>query len=103
MPVSRRDGFHGPCSQRTVPFRRYAYTFRQFKAAELGLWYASTNYTSSKPALNIVTDIIGWITVFAWQANVASVGYLTASQIQTLIVLNNESYIYERWHGTMIF
>ena len=47
--------------------------------------------------------ITGWITVFAWQANVASVGYLTATQIQALIVLNNESYVYERWHGTMLF
>lgn len=47
--------------------------------------------------------ITGWITVFAWQANIASVGYLTATQIQALIVLNNKSYVYERWHGTMIF
>lgn len=49
------------------------------------------------------TKLTGWTTVFAWQANVASVGYLTATQIQALIVLNNESYVYERWHGTMIF
>ena len=41
--------------------------------------------------------------MFAWQANVASVGYTTATSIQAMIVLNHESYVYERWHGTMIF
>ena len=46
---------------------------------------------------------IGWVTVFAWQANIASVGYLTATNLQALIVLNYENYIYERWHGTLIF
>ena len=41
--------------------------------------------------------------MFAWQANIASVGYLIASQIQGLAILNYESYSPERWHGTMIF
>jgi amino acid transporter len=44
----------------------------------------------------------GWITVFAWQAAVTSVCYLVATEIQGLVVLNNTSYIYHRWHGTMI-
>jgi len=44
----------------------------------------------------------GWITVFAWQAAVTSVCYLVATQIQGLVVLNNPSYVFQRWHGTLI-
>ncbi|KAI9698588.1 MAG: hypothetical protein M1820_007387 [Bogoriella megaspora] len=47
--------------------------------------------------------VAGWLTVFAWQANIASVGYLIARQIQGIVVLNHESYTPERWHGTLIF
>ena len=54
-------------------------------------------------ASKLLSWISGWVTVFAWQANVASVGYLTATQIQALVVLNDPTYIYERWHATMIF
>ena len=45
----------------------------------------------------------GWITVFAWQANVASVGVIVATDIQALVVLNNSTYVHQRWHGSMIF
>ena len=50
-----------------------------------------------------LVDILGWVTVFAWQSNVASVGYLAALQIQALVLLNYDSYVYERWHGSMLF
>ncbi|KAK3112776.1 hypothetical protein LTR53_010592 [Teratosphaeriaceae sp. CCFEE 6253] len=44
----------------------------------------------------------GWITVFAWQATATSVVYLTATQIQGLLILNNGDYIPQRWHGTLL-
>lgn len=44
----------------------------------------------------------GWITVFAWQATATSVVYLTATQIQGLMILNYDSYIPQRWHGTLL-
>ncbi|KAI9661717.1 MAG: hypothetical protein M1821_008955 [Bathelium mastoideum] len=52
---------------------------------------------------HLLSWVAGWLTVFAWQANIASVGYLTASQIEGLAILNYESYTPERWHGTLIF
>lgn len=44
----------------------------------------------------------GWITVFAWQATVTSVTFLTATQIQGLVVLNHPKYDFQRWHGTLL-
>ena len=46
---------------------------------------------------------LGWITVFAWQANICSVANLTSNQIQALLVLNYDSYTPERWQGTLLF
>nr|AUW31329.1 putative choline transport protein [Cladonia uncialis subsp. uncialis] len=54
-------------------------------------------------ASKLLSWLSGWITVFAWQSNIASVGYLAATQIQALVMLNYESYVYERWHGSMLF
>jgi amino acid transporter len=44
----------------------------------------------------------GWITVFAWQATATSITYLTATQIQGLIILNYDEYEPQRWHGTAL-
>ncbi|CZT04966.1 related to GABA transport protein [Rhynchosporium agropyri] len=45
----------------------------------------------------------GWLTVIAWQAGQASVAFLAASIIQGMVILNHESYVPERWQGTLIF
>ena len=37
-----------------------------------------------------------------WQTGITSIAFLTASQIQSLLVLNDASYIFERWHGTLL-
>jgi len=44
----------------------------------------------------------GWITVFAWQATLTSVTFLAATQIQGLLILNYDSYVAHRWHGTLL-
>lgn len=44
----------------------------------------------------------GWITIFAWQATVASVTFLVATQVQGLVILNYDNYVPERWHGTLL-
>jgi hypothetical protein len=44
----------------------------------------------------------GWITVFGWQAATTSICYLVAMQIQGMVMLNNPSYVFEKWHGTLI-
>ncbi len=55
---------------------------------------------SSRKFLSYIT---GWLTVSGWQALVASGGYLSATLIQGLIVMNNPTYTFERWHGTLLF
>ncbi|KAF1838285.1 putative GABA permease [Decorospora gaudefroyi] len=45
----------------------------------------------------------GWISVFAWQTFTASAPFLGATMIQGLIVLNYPDYVYQRWHGTMMY
>jgi len=45
---------------------------------------------------------IGWVTVFAWQAAVASIFFLIANEIQGLIILNHPTYDPKRWHGTLL-
>ncbi|KAJ5946623.1 hypothetical protein N7454_003462 [Penicillium verhagenii] len=49
-----------------------------------------------------ITWMQGWITVFGWQAAVASICYLLATQIQGMVMLSNPDYIAKQWHGTLI-
>ncbi|KAK3686558.1 hypothetical protein LTR37_019697 [Vermiconidia calcicola] len=46
--------------------------------------------------------IQGWVTVFGWMAVVASPAFLVGTIAQGLIVLNNESYVRQNWHGTLL-
>lgn len=48
------------------------------------------------------TRCTGWVTVFAWMAACTSICFITATQIQGLIILNNSHYVFERWHGTLL-
>ncbi|EXJ63122.1 hypothetical protein A1O7_03567 [Cladophialophora yegresii CBS 114405] len=45
----------------------------------------------------------GWVTMFGWQSVAASAPFLAGTMIQGLIVLNDPSYIYQRWHGTLLY
>ena len=37
-----------------------------------------------------------------WQVNIASGAYLVVVQFQGLLILNDPSYVFERWHGTLL-
>jgi hypothetical protein len=45
---------------------------------------------------------LGWLTAIGWQVYLASVCFLVGTIIQGLIVLNLPTYVYERWHGTLL-
>lgn len=45
----------------------------------------------------------GWISVLAWIAATATPSFLGATLIQGLFVLNNPDYVFERWHGTLLY
>lgn len=46
--------------------------------------------------------MVGWISTLGWQTGLASIAFIVGTVIQGLIVLNNPSYVYERWHGTLL-
>ena len=45
----------------------------------------------------------GWLTVWGWQASLASVYFLAAAQIQGLITLTRSSYTPHPWHTVLLF
>lgn len=40
--------------------------------------------------------------MLGWQTGITSTAFLTASQIQSLLVLNDATYVFERWQGTLL-
>src|SRR5271163_170014 len=49
-----------------------------------------------------ISFIIGWLCVLGWQTGAANTAFLAGTQIQGLIVLNYPTYVYKRWHGTLL-
>lgn len=45
----------------------------------------------------------GWVSVLGWQAGVATGSFFGGVIVQGLIALNNESYVPQRWQGTLLF
>lgn len=43
------------------------------------------------------------MTAISWQAALASSAFLGGTMIQGLLVLNYEKYVFQRWHGTLLF
>ncbi|PTU24240.1 hypothetical protein P175DRAFT_0553513 [Aspergillus ochraceoroseus IBT 24754] len=46
--------------------------------------------------------ITGWLCAIGWQCAIVSIAFLAGTIIQGLIVLNDPSYNFERWHGTLL-
>ncbi|KAL4814389.1 amino acid/polyamine transporter I [Aspergillus spinulosporus] len=47
--------------------------------------------------------VAGWITTFGWQAVAASAPFLAGTMIQGLLALNDPDYVFQRWHGTLLY
>jgi choline transport protein len=47
--------------------------------------------------------ITGWVSVLAWIAATATPAFLGATLLQGLLVLNDRTYVFERWHGTLLY
>ncbi|KAF2473755.1 amino acid transporter [Lindgomyces ingoldianus] len=46
--------------------------------------------------------LVGWLGMLGWSTAAATVSYLSAKQIQGLILLNHASYEPKPWHGTLL-
>ncbi|KAG2027116.1 hypothetical protein GB937_000854 [Aspergillus fischeri] len=46
--------------------------------------------------------ITGWLSATGWQCAIVSIAFLAGTIIQGLVVLNDPTYEFERWHGTLL-
>lgn len=69
------------------------------EAAQLSFRYASFSGFNDN---NKAHGSLGWLTAIGWQVYLASVCFLVGTIIQGLLVLNDPTYVYERWHGTLL-
>jgi amino acid transporter len=46
--------------------------------------------------------LTGWVCVLGWQSNITSVAFIAAQQIQSLMVIFESNYVFERWQGTLL-
>ena len=44
----------------------------------------------------------GWITCAGWQAATTATGFFVATLIQGMVVETHSSYVFQRWHGTLL-
>ncbi|KAJ3495681.1 hypothetical protein NLG97_g3225 [Lecanicillium saksenae] len=45
--------------------------------------------------------VVGWLGVLGWQTLVTSIAFQAGTEIQGLLALNYDTYVFQRWHGTM--
>ena len=50
----------------------------------------------------MLSYMTGWMSTLSWQAGAASGPFLVGTIIQSLILVNDSSYAYPNWHGTML-
>ncbi|CZT00284.1 hypothetical protein WAI453_012659 [Rhynchosporium graminicola] len=49
-----------------------------------------------------ISYLVGWTSVLGWQTGLASLAFLVGTMIQGLLVLDEEKYVFKRWHGTLL-
>ncbi|KAL9096628.1 MAG: hypothetical protein Q9165_001115 [Trypethelium subeluteriae] len=47
--------------------------------------------------------LAGWLSVISYLALVSATCYVAGTLVQGLLILNYPSYVYENWHGTLLF
>ncbi|KAG7416249.1 Choline transport protein [Fusarium oxysporum f. sp. rapae] len=66
--------------------------------------YHFVAHLSGQSASKVTSYFAGFVTTFGWITVTGSAPFLAGTMIQGLLVLNYpETYIYERWHGTLIY
>lgn len=63
-------------------------------------WVSMLAPHSSRKFFSYIT---GWLTAWGWQANVASVSYISGTLIQGLITMTHPSYDPKPWHAVLLF
>ncbi|KAH1799465.1 hypothetical protein KXX36_009402 [Aspergillus fumigatus] len=53
-------------------------------------------------AQKFLSYITGWLSATGWQCAIVSIAFLAGTIIQGLVVLNDPTYEFQRWHGTLL-
>ena len=75
---------------------------RSIRAPTSGGQYHWVSEFAPKSCQKFLSYLTGWVSVMGWQTGITSVGFLAATQIQGLLVLNYPEYELQRWHGTLL-
>src|ERR1700712_5007418 len=73
-----------------------------YRAPTAGGQYHWVSEFAPKSAQRFLSYVVGWLCVLGWQTGSASSAFLAASEIQGLIILNNESYAPYPWRLTLM-
>lgn len=63
-------------------------------------WVAALSPASSRSSISFLT---GWISVGGQTILTASAAFAAGLQLQALIILNDDSYVPQRWHGMLLY
>ena len=44
----------------------------------------------------------GWLCAFTWQSSIAGTCFISGTLLQGLFVLNSPTYVFHRWHGSLL-
>lgn len=72
------------------------------QTSALGGQYHWISEFAPRSQQKVLSFVVGWLCTLGWQSGTAIGCFLAATEIQGLIVLNNDDYVYERWHGTLL-
>ena len=50
----------------------------------------------------VMLTLLGWLLATGWQGSVVGLSFLAGTIIQGLIALNHDTYLPQRWHGTLL-
>ncbi|KAK0113953.1 hypothetical protein ONS96_014802 [Cadophora gregata f. sp. sojae] len=75
---------------------------QQLNGTNSGGQYHWVSEFAPRSCQRFVSYLVGWTSVLGWQTGLASLVFLVGTMIQGLLVLDNDKYIFERWHGTLL-
>lgn len=71
------------------------------KSAKRSLSYLAG--TSFDYSTGILVTSLGWLTVAGWVGATTAISFWMGSLVQAMLEFNVESYVPQRWHGTLLF
>lgn len=67
-----------------------------------GVQYHWTSQLALESMQKVLSYIVGWLCFAGWQGATCAICYLSGPVIQGLIILNDESYVPQSWHWTLL-